>query len=35
MEDIEQNTMGQIGVIKSIIINFDFKNNLLSGIIKP
>ena len=36
MEDIEQNTLGQIGVIlEKVITNFDLKNNVLSGIIKP
>lgn len=35
MEDIEQNSMGQIGVIERIITNFDLKNNVVSGIIKP
>lgn len=35
MEDIEQNTMGQIGVIKRILIDFDLKNNVLSGIMRP
>lgn len=35
MEDIEQNTMGQIGVIERIITSFDLKNNVLSGIIRP